>query len=295
MVGLREGDAHVGAGVRATRCAAAAEAFAAARRCAARLRIAPHAAHDPAFEGEHGAAAERDEQAAVLDEALELGEALPADAARDVVRLCGRAVARRLRRLLEGHRAPGLRQAVDLLGQLEVDVAVEEHVDTLAQVARADVLVAHVGVGNAALVERVAHPADGVGVGPRHPARRAAAPARHVARRRGARRRSTKSRPDPWPRPSRHAPRARPARAGSTSLPETRRSPTRNGRSAISTLKLGEPVARREQPFLARVLEQEDRAGAVHRALTGAACPARGRSGTRPSPRDRPREGPARR
>ncbi len=111
--------------------------------------------------------------------------AFPADAARDVVGLRRRAVARRGRRLLVGHRAPGPGQPVDLLGQLQVHVAVEQHVHAVAQRARADVLVADVDVGHAPLVERVAHPADGVGIGPRHPHAEPRGLARDGAGRRG--------------------------------------------------------------------------------------------------------------
>ena len=96
-------------------------------------------------------------------------ESFPADAAGDVVGRRGRAVTRRLLRLLERHRAPRLRNALDLLGQLEIDVAVEQHVVLCAQVAGANVFVAHVRIRNVALIECVAQPADGVRVRPRHP------------------------------------------------------------------------------------------------------------------------------
>ena len=46
---------------------------------------------------------------------------------------------------------------------------VEQHVVLVLEFAGADVLIAHVVVGNVALIERVARPAGGVGVGPRHP------------------------------------------------------------------------------------------------------------------------------
>ena len=56
-----------------------------------------------------------------------------------------------------------------MLGEFEVDVTVEEDVDLIAPSARADVFIAQVGVRDFALVENVANPADGVGVGPGDP------------------------------------------------------------------------------------------------------------------------------
>ena len=112
-----------------------------------------------------------------------------------------------------------------------------------------------------ALVEGVADPADRVGVGPRHPEARGAARARRAAPRRGPRRRSTKSR--------RELVRDGAQRGGETVLAGKIQEPAgysappaRNARSAISTLKAGESVARGEQRLLARVLQQEDGPGA---------------------------------
>ena len=58
---------------------------------------------------------------------------------------------------------------MDLFGQLEIDVAVEEDIDFVVELAGADVFVADINIGDFALVERVADPADGVGVGPGDP------------------------------------------------------------------------------------------------------------------------------
>ncbi len=70
---------------------------------------------------------------------------------------------------LEGHRSPRLRQSLNLLGQFEVYVAVKHDVHAIAQSSGADVFIAKIGVGHLALIERVAQPADGIGIGPRHP------------------------------------------------------------------------------------------------------------------------------
>ena len=100
---------------------------------------------------------------------LQFREAGPADAAGDVVGLGGRAEAGSLRRFLEGHWAPAFGQALNLFGEFEIDVAVKKHIDFVSQSAGANVFVANIGVGNFALVEEVADPADGVGVGPGNP------------------------------------------------------------------------------------------------------------------------------
>jgi hypothetical protein len=93
--------------------------------------------------------AEGREDAAGFDEALELAEAGPADAAGDVVRGGGDAVAGIFRRGGEGHRTGDRLDAVDLGREIEIDVAVDDHVDPVAEAAGADVLVAQVEVGNA--------------------------------------------------------------------------------------------------------------------------------------------------
>ena len=114
-------------------------------------------------------AAQSHKQSAVLDKVLNLGEAFPSNAASDVVRFRGRAEARRLRRLFEGHRAPGFGQTLNLFGKFEIHVAVEQNVHMIAQGSGADIFIAKISVGNLALIERVAKPADCVGVGPWHP------------------------------------------------------------------------------------------------------------------------------
>jgi hypothetical protein len=58
-----------------------------------------------------------------------------------------------LRSLLVGHRAPGLGNALDLLGKLQIHVPVEEDVNLVLQIARANVLVAQIDVGDFALIE----------------------------------------------------------------------------------------------------------------------------------------------
>ena len=146
MIGLRERNAYVRTGCARERLGRRLRRVGAAAGHAARhaARIATNAAHDAAFERKHRAAAERHQHAAALDELLDLGESFPADAAGDVVGRRRRAVTRRLLRLLERHRAPRFRKALDLLGQLEVDVTVEQHVVLRAQVAGANVFVAHI-------------------------------------------------------------------------------------------------------------------------------------------------------
>lgn len=56
-----------------------------------------------------------------------------------------------------------------MFGEFEIDVAVEEDIDFVVELAGADVFVADVNVGDFALVERVADPADGISVGPGNP------------------------------------------------------------------------------------------------------------------------------
>ena len=69
----------------------------------------------------------------------------------------------------EGHRSPGLGQALNLLGKFEIYVAVKQHVHAIAQPSGADIFIAKIGVRNLALIERIAQPADRIGIGPRHP------------------------------------------------------------------------------------------------------------------------------
>ncbi len=81
----------------------------------------------------------------------------------------GSAEAGKLRGFLEGHGSPGLWNALDLFGEFEIDVAVEQDVDFVVKISGANVFVAEIGVGNFALVEGVTEPADGVCVGPGNP------------------------------------------------------------------------------------------------------------------------------
>ena len=92
-----------------------------------------------------------------------------ANATGDVLGGCRRPQGRRRGRLLEGHRAPGLVQALDLFGELQVYVPVQQYVVLVLEFSGADVLIAHVCIRDMALVERVAGPADGVGVRPGNP------------------------------------------------------------------------------------------------------------------------------
>jgi hypothetical protein len=68
-------------------------------------------------------------------------------------------------------------------------MAVEKHVKAVAKMTGANVFVANVGVGDAALIEDVANPADGVGVRPGDPkadARNGGGVMRDAGRRSGA-------------------------------------------------------------------------------------------------------------
>src|SRR5438477_155438 len=109
--------------------------------------------HHAALERQHGAAAERDQQTPRIDEALQLGESAPADAPRDVVGLGRRAETRSAARLLERHRTPRPGDALNLLGELQIDVAVQQNVVPLAQLAGADVLVPNVAIRYVSLIE----------------------------------------------------------------------------------------------------------------------------------------------
>jgi hypothetical protein len=131
--------------------------------------IATDSADEAAFEGEHRATAEGDQEATAFYELLNLREALVPDAAGDVVGFGGETVVGSFGGFLEGHRAPSFRKTLNLFGEFEIDVAVEEDVDFIIEFAGADVFVADVDVGNFALIERIADPADGIGVCPGNP------------------------------------------------------------------------------------------------------------------------------
>ncbi len=60
--------------------------------------------------------------------------------------------------------------------------------------------------------------------------------------------------------------------------PDSPSPPARKARSAISTSEARQPIARCEQPFLAGVLQQEDRPRPRHAALRASAPPSRGAS-----------------
>src|ERR1700680_3401861 len=96
---------------------------------------------------------------------------------------------RSLRGFLKRHGSPGFGKAVNLLRELKIDVPVKKYVDLVGQIARTDVFIAKIEVGDFALIERVAQPADGIRIRPRHPntkARRFGRVTRHA---RGRRRR----------------------------------------------------------------------------------------------------------
>src|SRR5712664_71658 len=129
--------------------------------------LAPDAAHHAALERQHGAAAERDQQTSRIDEALQLGKSAPADTPGDVLGLRRRAETRSRAGLLERHRAPRLGDPLNLLGKLQIDVAVEQNVVPVPQLAGADILVPNVDIRYVSLIERVACPAARVRICPR--------------------------------------------------------------------------------------------------------------------------------
>ena len=170
MLRSRERHPHVCAR-RLRRCAlrGGRGGFTTARGAWHTARLAAHAAHQPALEGQHGAVAERDEQSAGSHKLLQLGKSGVADAPGDVVGRGRSAQTRRGSGLLEGHRRPGLVEALDLLGEFKIHVSVQHDVVLVLQPAGTNVLIAHVDVRNVTLIERVARPTNGVGVRPRHP------------------------------------------------------------------------------------------------------------------------------
>src|SRR5690242_3334567 len=119
MIGTVEGDADVGAGsarggVLRGRGGGRSPSLGAARNAPSGPA---DTTNDASFERQYGTAAQRDEQAAVVDEALDLREALPADAAGDVIGLGGSAEAGSFGSLFERHGAPSLGETLDLFGQ----------------------------------------------------------------------------------------------------------------------------------------------------------------------------------
>src|ERR1700680_3970919 len=117
--------------------------------------LAPNAAHHTALERQHGAAAERDQQTSRIDESLQLGKSAPADTPGDVVGLRRRPETRSRAGLLERHRAPRLGDPLNLLGKLQIDVAVKQNVVPVPQLAGADVLVPNVDIRYVLLMEGV--------------------------------------------------------------------------------------------------------------------------------------------
>ena len=167
--------------------------------------------------------------------------------------------------LTVGHRRPALRQALDLLGQIEVDVAIEDHIDPVTQVAGAHVLVTQVGIRHVALVESIAHPADRVGIGPRDPDTEAGGRRRmsgHLGCRGGAR--------EIEPELLHHRP-------GRVAQPLLRRQDPRAGGKPGAVQPEGalgdldpegrETVARREETLLSRIGKEQHRTVAVHAPL----------------------------
>ena len=139
-----------------------------------------------------GARGDRDEDAALLDERLQVGQPLETQAAADIVRVVDTPEVRRQLGGLERDRAAEVRavveqalaDAVDQGRQTRRDGWKDDHVVFRLQVGRgADILVGDVGVGHFAFVEGQAEPAvvlrvdPGVQQGdPRHGDRRGASP-----------------------------------------------------------------------------------------------------------------------
>ena len=271
VIGAREADAQVRArGARRRRRErrgrVPSAAVAAPRRAAG---DAAHAAHDAALEGEGAAAAEGHEQAAVLDEALELREARPADAAGDVVRL-GRACrgSGSAAVFLKGIGPHGFGQPVDLLGQLQVDVAVEQHVHAARAAGprgcpRRARRCRERGAGRASSGSSRSSRCRPTAPRPRGAERGAsrlatsgARPARSRSRGRARPRRPRTASAEPVLR-----------RRGSTSRPDSRRRADAEGLLGdLGTRNAREPVARLEQRLLPGVLQQEHRPRAGDRA-----------------------------
>ena len=227
--------------------------------------LAPHAAHHAALERQHGAAAERDQQTPRIDEALQLGESAPADTPGDVCGLRRRAETRSRAALLERHRAPRLGDPLNLLGELQIDVAVKQNVVPVPQPAGADVLVPDIDIRYVPLIERVARPADRVGVGPGYPQskpRHGGGMARHVRNRAGARKIQSL--------PGRRCAQ----RSGQTRLRGEDPGPGRVIGAIHAERPLGDRdpesgqlVARLEQPLLSGVFQQVHRTAARHLTL----------------------------
>jgi len=109
--------------------------------------IAADSAHESGFEREHGAAAERDQQAAAFDEILNLRKTLIANAAvmssdsAGIPKLGVSGV------FLKAHRAPALGNAWICSASSRIDVPIEQDVNFVVEFAGADVFVAEIGVG----------------------------------------------------------------------------------------------------------------------------------------------------
>src|SRR4029077_4757738 len=171
MMGAIERDPHVRAWRARTSLLCRSRGRAATTGCAARnaSRRAPHEAYQPTLEREHAAAAQRDHQAAVFDESLNLRQALIADTPGDVVGFSRRPETGSLHRFLEWHRRPGSGQPLDLLSEFEIDMSIKKNIDFRMEISRANVFVAQIGVRHLALVEGIANPSDRICVSPRNP------------------------------------------------------------------------------------------------------------------------------
>src|SRR6267143_4341941 len=100
--------------------------------------LAPDAAHHADLERQPGAAAERNQQTSRIDESLQLDQSAPADTPGDIVGLRRRAETRSRAALLERHRPPRPGDSLYLLGELQIDVAVQQDVVPVPQPAGAD-------------------------------------------------------------------------------------------------------------------------------------------------------------
>ena len=173
MIGTIECDSYMCAGRSCAACCEAAEDAPPPLQYCAELRqtIAAQTANQPAFKSQACCRCPRVTiRPPSFDKALNLRQSFVTNAASDVVRFCGQyqnwASAGVF---LKGMGDHGFRQPFDLLGQFQIDMAIEQHINARAKIAGADVFIAKIGVGNLALIERVADPSDRVRVCPWNP------------------------------------------------------------------------------------------------------------------------------